>query len=65
MYYYSGQVEKKVETILTIDTRSSNKKDNFVDSISDDDDDDDERGIDYLSFCLKTKFVYKYLLFPI
>ena len=56
LYYYSGlvEVEKKFETVLTIDTRASNIKDNFIDSLSDDED-DEERGVDYLSFGLKTK----------
>ena len=56
LYYYSGHVaiERKLETVLTIDTRASNIKDNFIDSLSDDEDDDD-RVVDYLSFGLKTK----------
>ena len=56
LYYYSGyaETERKFETVLTIDTRASNIKDNFIDSLSDDED-DEERGVDYLSFGLKTK----------
>ena len=61
MYYYSGQVvERKVETILTIDTRTGNNESNsFIDSHDSESGEEDEEGrkVDTLAFCLRTKYV--------
>ena len=62
MYYYSGQVEgRKVETILTIDTRTGNSESkSFMDSLDSESGDEDEEGrkVDILAFCLRTKYVF-------
>ena len=64
LYYYSGlgDIARKEETILIIDTRSFTgkvRRDSFVDSgdsnSEDEEQDLDGAKIDYLSFCLKTK----------
>ena len=63
LYYYSGlgDIARKEETLLIIDTRSftgRGRRESFVDGGDSDDEeleDPDGTKIDYLSFCLKTK----------
>ena len=65
LYYYSGlgDVARKEETVLIIDTRSftgKGRRDSFVDSgdsnSEDEELDPDGTKIDYLSYCLRTKY---------
>ena len=63
LYYYSGlgDIARKEETLLIIDTRSftgRGRRESFVDGGDSDEEeleDPDGTKIDYLSFCLKTK----------